>query len=129
MSTTLCGPVLPVLLYDSVDAAVAYINARPRPLALYWFGSDTATRDRVLHRTVSGGVSVNDTLMHIAHENLPFGGVGESGWGAYHGEAGFLRFTQQKPVLVQSRFAMGDLFYPPYGAKFDRVMGLLKRWL
>ena len=129
MQEEIFGPVLPVLLYDSVDAAVAYINVRPRPLALYWFGSDTATRDRVLHRTVSGGVSVNDTLMHIAHENLPFGGVGESGWGAYHGEAGFLRFTQQKPVLVQSRFAMGDLFYPPYGAKFDRVMGLLKRWL
>ena len=129
MQEEIFGPVLPVLLYDSVDAAVAYINVRPRPLALYWFGSDTATRDRVLHRTVSGGVSVNDTLVHIAHENLPFGGVGESGWGAYHGEAGFLRFTQQKPVLVQSRFAMGDLFYPPYGAKFDRVMGLLKRWL
>jgi coniferyl-aldehyde dehydrogenase len=123
------GPVLPVLFYDRLDDAVDHINARPRPLALYWFGTDTAARDRVLQRTVSGGVSVNDTLMHIAHENLPFGGVGESGWGAYHGEAGFLRFTQQKPVLVQSRFAMGDLFYPPYGAKFDRVMGLLKRWL
>jgi coniferyl-aldehyde dehydrogenase len=123
------GPVLPVLFYDRLDDAVDHINARPRPLALYWFGTDTAARDRVLQRTVSGGVSVNDTLMHIAHENLPFGGVGESGWGAYHGEAGFLRFTQQKPVLVQSRFAMGDLFYPPYGAKFDRVMGLIKRWL
>ncbi|MDT4884979.1 Aldehyde dehydrogenase [compost metagenome] len=67
--------------------------------------------------------------MHLAHEGLPFGGVGESGWGAYHGEGGFLRFTQQKPVLVQSRWAMGQLFYPPYGPRFDRVMGLLKRWL
>jgi len=129
MSEEIFGPVLPVLSYSAPDDAVAYINERPRPLALYWFGSDTAARDRVLQRTVSGGVTVNDTLMHIAHENLPFGGVGESGWGAYHGETGFLRFTQQKPVLVQSRFAMGDLFYPPYGAKFDRVMGLLKRWL
>ncbi len=129
MSEEIFGPVLPVLSYNTPDDAVTFINDRPRPLALYWFGRDTAARDRVLQRTVSGGVSVNDTLMHIAHENLPFGGVGESGWGAYHGEAGFLRFTQQKPVLVQSRFAMGDLFYPPYGAKFDRVMGLLKRWL
>lgn len=129
MQEEIFGPVLPVLVYDRLDDAVDHINARPRPLALYWFGTDTAARDRVLQRTVSGGVSVNDTLMHIAHENLPFGGVGESGWGAYHGEAGFLRFTQQKPVLVQSRFAMGDLFYPPYGAKFDRVMGLIKRWL
>jgi coniferyl-aldehyde dehydrogenase len=129
MSEEIFGPVLPVLSFEMPDDAVTFINQRPRPLALYWFGSDNAARDRVLQRTVSGGVSVNDTLMHIAHENLPFGGVGESGWGAYHGEAGFLRFTQQKPVLVQSRFAMGDLFYPPYGAKFDRVMGLLKRWL
>ncbi len=129
MTEEIFGPVLPVLTYEHPDQAVAHINARPRPLALYWFGRDHAARDLVLRRTVSGGVTVNDTLMHIAHENLPFGGVGESGWGAYHGEAGFLRFTQQKPVLVQSRFAMGDLFYPPYGAKFDRVMGLLKRWL
>lgn len=129
MTEEIFGPVLPVLGYHSSDDAVAYINERPRPLALYWFGTNAAARDRVLQRTVSGGVTVNDTLMHIAHDNLPFGGVGESGWGAYHGEAGFLRFTQQKSVMVQSRFAMGDLFYPPYGTKFDRVMGLLKRWL
>ncbi|MDW5442992.1 coniferyl aldehyde dehydrogenase [Polaromonas sp. SM01] len=123
------GPILPVLPYDSLDQAIAYINARPRPLALYWFGTDTTSRDAVLARTVSGGVTVNDTLMHIAHENLPFGGVGESGWGSYHGEAGFLRLTQQKPVLVSSKWARGDLFYPPYGKRFDQVMGLLKRWL
>ena len=123
------GPILPVLPYDSLDDAIAYINARPRPLALYWFGTDTHARDAVLARTVSGGVTINDTLMHIAHENLPFGGVGDSGWGSYHGEAGFLRLTQQKPVLVQSKWARGDLFYPPYGKRFDQVMGLLKRWL
>jgi coniferyl-aldehyde dehydrogenase len=110
MTEEIFGPILPVLTCDGPDAAIAHINARPRPLALYWFGSDTTARDRVLARTVSGGVTVNDTLMHIAHENLPFGGVGESGWGAYHGETGFLRFTQQKPVLVQSRWAMGELF-------------------
>lgn len=129
MTEEIFGPILPVLPYRKLDDAIATINAGPRPLALYWFGSDTEARDHVLQHTVSGGVTVNDTLLHIAHENLPFGGVGESGWGAYHGETGFLRFTQQKPVLLQSRFAMGSLFYPPYGAKFDRVMGLLKRWL
>ena len=123
------GPILPVLPYDTLDQAIDYINARPRPLALYWFGTDTASRDAVLARTVSGGVTVNDTLMHIAHENLPFGGVGDSGWGSYHGEAGFLRLTQQKPVLVQSKWARGDLFYPPYGKRFAQVMGLLKRFL
>ena len=129
MTEEIFGPILPVLTCDGPDGAIAHINARPRPLALYWFGTDTAARDRVLARTVSGGVTVNDTLMHIAHENLPFGGVGDSGWGAYHGETGFLRFTQQKPVLVQSRWAMGELFYPPYGPRFQQVMGLLKRWL
>ncbi|MDP2817973.1 MAG: coniferyl aldehyde dehydrogenase [Polaromonas sp.] len=127
LSEEIFGPILPVLGYGTLDEAVNYINARPRPLALYWFGTDAAARDAVLARTVSGGVTVNDTLMHIAHENLPFGGVGDSGWGSYHGEAGFLRLTQQKPVLVQSKWASGDLFYPPYGKRFDQVMGLLKR--
>ena len=121
------GPILPVLAYRGLDEAIAYVNARPRPLALYWFGTAAAARHKVLARTVSGGVTVNDTLMHIAHPHLPFGGVGESGWGAYHGEAGFLRLTQQKPVLLQSKWARGDLFYPPYGRRFDQVMGLLKR--
>ncbi len=129
MREEIFGPVLPVLGYERLPEAIDLINAGPRPLALYWFGTDGAARDQVLRNTVSGGVTVNDTLMHIAHENLPFGGVGESGWGAYHGETGFLRFTQQKPVLVQSRWAASGLFYPPYGAVFDRVMGLLRRWL
>ncbi|MCB2018596.1 MAG: aldehyde dehydrogenase family protein, partial [Hydrogenophaga sp.] len=129
MKEEIFGPVLPVLSYNRLDEVVSVINNGPRPLALYWFGNDTRARDQVLGQTVSGGVTVNDTLMHIAHENLPFGGVGESGWGAYHGETGFLRFTQQKPVLVQSRWAASSLFYPPYGATFDRVMALLRRWL
>lgn len=81
----------------------------------------------MLQRTVSGGVTVNDTLMHITHDGLPFGGVGDSGLGAYHGETGFLRFTHQKAVFVQSPWAMGQLLYPPYGARFDRMMALLQR--
>ena len=129
MQEEIFGPILPVISYDRLDDAITHINSGPRPLALYWFGNDTGVRDDVLRRTVSGGVTVNDTLMHIAHDGLPFGGVGDSGWGAYHGEQGFLRFCHQKSVLVQSRFAMGSLFYPPYGARFDQVMGLLRRWL
>lgn len=129
MEEEIFGPVLPVLAYDSLDEAIELINARPRPLALYWFGQDTAARDAVLTRTVSGGVSINDTLMHIAHENLPFGGVGESGWGAYHGHQGFLTFTHEKSVLVQSRLGLGHLFYPPYGERFRQVTGLLRKIL
>ena len=123
------GPILPIVAYDRVDDAIAQIQAGPRPLALYWFGQDMAVRDEVLRRTVSGGVTVNDTLMHIAHDRLPFGGVGDSGWGAYHGEAGFLRMSHAKPVLAQSRWSLGSALYPPYGARFDRMMAWLRRCL
>ena len=127
MQEEIFGPVLPVIGYERLDDAIAHINAQPRPLALYWFGRGERERDDVLRRTVSGGVSVNDTLMHIAHDNLPFGGVGDSGWGAYHGEQGFLRMCHQKAVLAQSRWSQGHLLYPPYGARFDKIMGLLRR--
>ena len=129
MQEEIFGPILPVVSYDRLDDAIAHINAGPRPLALYWFGRSEAVQADVLRRTVSGGVTVNDTLMHIAHDNLPFGGVGDSGWGAYHGEQGFVRFCHQKSVLVQSRWALGALLYPPYGPRFERTMGLLRRWL
>lgn len=129
MQEEIFGPILPVLPYDSLDDAIRFINARPRPLALYWFGSDASAQDRVLKHTVSGGVCINDTLMHVAHDKLPFGGVGDSGWGAYHGDVGFERLTQSKPVLVSSRWFRGDLFYPPYGPRFDRVLGWVKRLL
>ncbi len=127
MQEEIFGPILPVLPCDSADEAVAHINASARPLALYWFGDDTAQCESVLRRTVSGGVTVNDTLLHIADERLPFGGVGDSGWGAYHGETGFLRFSHQKSVLVQSRFSAAHWLYPPYGKRFDQVMALLRR--
>jgi coniferyl-aldehyde dehydrogenase len=84
-------------------------------------------RERVLQETVSGGVTVNDCLLHIAQEHQPFGGVGASGTGAYHGEWGFRRFSQLKPVFHQSRASGTSLLYPPYGATFDRVLALLRR--
>ena len=127
MDEEIFGPVLPVLPCDSADEAIAFVNARARPLALYWFGRDLATRDRVLARTVSGGVTVNDTLMHITHPHLPFGGVGESGLGAYHGEVGFRRFSHEKAVFVQSRRALGHLFHPPYGQRLHVLLKLLRR--
>ncbi|MDR0225643.1 MAG: coniferyl aldehyde dehydrogenase [Burkholderiaceae bacterium] len=129
MQEEIFGPILPVISYDRFDDVVQAINAGPRPLALYWFGRDEKTRDAVLARTVSGGVSVNDTLLHFAHDNLPFGGVGDSGWGAYHSEQGFVRLSHQKAVFVQSRWSAASLLYPPYGARFDRIMGWMRRWL
>lgn len=128
MREEIFGPLLPVISYDHLDDVVKAINAGERPLALYWFGQDVQQRDSLLRRTVSGGVTVNDTLMHVAHDNLPFGGVGASGWGAYHGESGFLRFSHQKGVFLQAKWSPAAWLYPPYGAKFERVMALLKRW-
>src|SRR5206468_11061399 len=116
------GPLLPIETYATLDEAVARINRRPRPLAFYYFGQDPTRRERVLRQTIAGGVTVNDTIWHFAHEELPFGGVGTSGIGAYHGEHGFLTFTQQKPVFHQSRFALTRLLYPPYGGKFERAL-------
>jgi coniferyl-aldehyde dehydrogenase len=127
MHEEIFGPLLPVETYSGLDEAIRKVNARPRPLALYWFGDDTASRDRVLRETHAGGVTVNDTLLHFANEALPFGGVGASGQGAYHGERSFTVFSKEKPVFMQSRYAGSKLLYPPYGPMFERVLGVLKR--
>ena len=127
MREEIFGPLLPLVPYDAVDDAIGFVNARPRPLALYWFGSDSANRQQVLTRTVSGGVTVNDVLLHIAQESLPFGGVGDSGIGAYHGEHGFRLFSKEKPVFEQSRWSGTDLLRPPYGPRAERIVRLLRR--
>jgi coniferyl-aldehyde dehydrogenase len=127
MREEIFGPLLPVEAYASLDDAIGRINARPHPLALYWFGNDRRERARVLRETQAGGVTINDTLWHFAHEGLPFGGVGASGNGAYHGEHGFATFSNRKPVFVQSRYAPTRLLYPPYGRTFERVLAMLRR--
>ncbi|HEU4852196.1 MAG TPA: coniferyl aldehyde dehydrogenase [Telluria sp.] len=116
------GPLLPVLAYDDLEQALAWINARPRPLALYLFETSGATVRHVIANTVSGGVSVNDTLLHMAQDNLPFGGVGASGMGSYHGEEGFRNFSHAKPVFRQGRFSPVRWLYPPFGRLAERVM-------
>jgi len=127
MHEEIFGPLLPIESYASLDEAIAKIDGRPRPLSFYYFGNDGARRGRTLRETIAGGVTVNDTLWHFAHEELPFGGVGASGIGAYHGEASFLTFTHRKPVFTQSRLAATGLLQPPYGKAFEKVLALLKR--
>jgi coniferyl-aldehyde dehydrogenase len=127
MQDEIFGPLLPVLPYQDLDAAVAYVNQHPRPLALYCFENDSGRRDRVLNETVAGGVTINDTILHIAQENLPFGGVGPSGMGHYHGIEGFKTFSKQKAVFYQSRLNGMSLFNPPYGALFERLTKFLIR--
>src|SRR3546814_5853252 len=111
--------------YRDLDAAIADGEGRGRPLALYPFSHDRATVERILGRILAGGVTVNDTLLHFAAGNLPFGGVGASGMGAYHGRAGFDAMTHAIPVLWQSRMAASDLLKQPYRGFVDRMVRLL----
>jgi coniferyl-aldehyde dehydrogenase len=127
MQAEIFGPILPIVGYGTLDEAIAFVNARPRPLALYVFEHDARSVDEVLRRTVSGGVCVNDTLLHIAQEDLPFGGVGESGMGQYHGRDGFDTFSKRKAVFRQSRWNGLKLFRPPFGKRFERLVRLLLR--
>ena len=128
MQEEIFGPLLPVVGCTGIDAAIDYVNARPLPLALYLFDSDRARIDHVLARTTAGGVTINDTLLHIAQESLPFGGVGPSGMGQYHGYEGFVAFSKMKPVFRQSRLNGVSLFNPPYGPRTARMIAMLKRW-
>lgn len=119
MQEEIFGPLLPVMPYDKPDDAVAYVNAHDRPLGLYWFGEDNAEERRVLDRTISGGVTVNDVVFHVSMEDLPFGGIGPSGMGSYHGLDGFRAFSHAKAVYSQPKLDVAGLagFKPPYGAK------------
>ena len=123
MQDEIFGPILPVRTYSNVQETVAYINKNPRPLGLYYFGSDTVERDYVLHNTTSGGVTVNDVFFHVAQEDLPFGGVGPSGMGAYHGKEGFKEFSHKKAVYTQARADLFAIIRPPYGETFRKFIG------
>jgi len=116
------GPVLPVVLYDRLDEAIEYINARPHPLALYYFDENGARIRDVLDRTISGGVTVNDCIYHLGQPNLPFGGVGPSGMGHYHGFDGFETFSKKKGIFLQSRWTPLKYLQPPYGERTRRIL-------
>jgi coniferyl-aldehyde dehydrogenase len=128
MQDEIFGPILPVKSYNDARDAVAYINAHPRPLGLYYFGEDASEKEFVLNNTTSGGVTVNDVIFHVAQEDLPFGGVGPSGMGAYHGREGFFEFSHKKAVYTQSNNEILAMMRPPYGDKFRaQVKGRLKK--
>jgi coniferyl-aldehyde dehydrogenase len=127
MREEIFGPVLPIKTYRRLGDAIDYINRHPRPLALYYFGADAGKRDEVLRRTTSGGASINETLFHIVVEGLPFGGVGASGIGAYHGEFGFQTFSHRKGVFLQSRWNGAKLLRPPFNKITDFMIKTLLR--
>jgi acyl-CoA reductase-like NAD-dependent aldehyde dehydrogenase len=127
MREEIFGPLLPVKAYDDINETIDYVNRHDRPLALYLFSNDHTMVDRMLSRTVSGGVTVNDTLYHVAAEDLPFGGVGASGIGAYHGWEGFATFSHAKGTFYQSKRNLGGLLRPPYGPRMDRLLKFMLR--
>jgi coniferyl-aldehyde dehydrogenase len=128
MKDEIFGPLLPVKTYDHVDEAIGYVNDHARPLGLYYFGSNKAEQEKVLTRTTSGGVSVNDVVMHVSMEDLPFGGVGPSGMGAYHGVDGFRTFSHAKAVFQQVGRDLTAMMRPPYGAAIQKMLdGGIKR--
>jgi coniferyl-aldehyde dehydrogenase len=126
------GPILPIVTVADYSMAIAYINSKPHPLALYWFGKDKKNLQRVLEQTRSGGVTINDVFLHAALESLPFGGVGSSGMGKYHGKAGFDTFSYQKSILeVRGIFGTNLLkgtkpAHPPYGKRIEGILRRLK---
>ncbi len=124
MQEEIFGPLLPVKRYDTVDEAIAYVNGKDRPLGLYWFGTDGAEERRVLDRTISGGVTVNDVIFHVSAEDLPFGGIGPAGMGNYHGFDGFKTFSHPKSIYRQPKLDLAGLagFKPPYGGKTRKAL-------
>ena len=119
------GPLLSLKGYTDIQQVIDYINLRERPLALYYFGSNSSELERLKKYTVSGGMSVNDIATHASCETLPLGGVGHSGMGAYHGYHGFLEFTHPKAILKQKKISMAKLFNPPYTKRQSKILDKL----
>jgi coniferyl-aldehyde dehydrogenase len=123
MQEEIFGPVLPIVTYGTIDEAIAYVNVRPRPLSLYYFGGDDDDRRKVLSRTTSGNVGINTTMMYYSQDDPPFGGVGASGMGAYHGVEGFRRMSHAKGIYA--RWNVFDLMRAPYGRVADAILGTM----
>ncbi|WP_373082211.1 coniferyl aldehyde dehydrogenase [Zhongshania sp.] len=129
MQEELFGPVICIKTYRQVEECIDYVNARPRPLALYYFGKDQAEQQHILDHTVSGAVTINDVIFHVSCEDLPFGGIGPSGMGNYHGADGFKTFSHAKAIYKQSNINFQKLggMVPPYGEKADKTLKAMIR--
>jgi len=128
MQEEIFGPLFPVMTYQSLDEVISYVTSKDRPLALYAFTKSRARQDQLLYGTLSGGVTINNCIMHVAQHALPFGGVGASGMGQYHGYEGFVEFSKMRPVFTNPRVSLLSLFYPPYTGRQARLVDLLLKW-
>jgi coniferyl-aldehyde dehydrogenase len=122
MQEEIFGPLLPIIEYKDINEAIGYINERPRPLALYIYSFDKHIQHKILQETITGGVCINDAAFHVAIDDLPFGGVGASGMGNYHGEEGFIRFSHAKSILTRGKISFASLLFPPYGKTIHNLV-------
>jgi coniferyl-aldehyde dehydrogenase len=128
MQDEIFGPLLPIKPYDDLDEVIEYINGNERPLALYLFSNDTASQDKVIHNTLSGGMCLNDSMLHVGQHDMPFGGVGNSGMGHYHGKEGFIEFSKLRPIFKQAKKSAILALAPPYGGAFEKMAKLTMKW-
>jgi coniferyl-aldehyde dehydrogenase len=127
MQNEIFGPLLPIKTYTNLDEVIAYVNSKDRPLGFYVFTNDKRSEDKLLRSTISGGVTINNCMLHVAQHDMPFGGIGASGMGQYHGYEGFLEFSKMRPVFTNPRLPILDIFYPPYTGKHRKILDILIR--
>jgi coniferyl-aldehyde dehydrogenase len=128
MREEIFGPLFPVKTYGTLDEVIAYVNSKDRPLGFYVFTNDKAIQEKLLYSTISGGVTINNCVLHVLQHDMPFGGVGASGIGHYHGYEGFLEFTKLRPVFRNPRFSMLSMLYPPYTGRTRQILDLLIKY-
>jgi coniferyl-aldehyde dehydrogenase len=128
MQEEIFGPLFPVKTYETLDEVIEYVNLRDRPLGFYFFTHDKATEEKLLYGTISGGVTINNCVFHVAQHDMPFGGVGASGMGHYHGFDGFVEFSKMRPVFTSPKFDGTSMFHPPYTKKHGRLVDLLLKF-
>jgi len=128
MQEEIFGPILPIKPYDDLDEVIAYINDNERPLALYLFSDDNAAQDKVINNTMSGGMCLNDSMLHVGQHDMPFGGIGNSGMGHYHGEEGFIEFSKLRPIFKQAKKSGILAMAPPYGEGFEKMANTIMKW-
>jgi coniferyl-aldehyde dehydrogenase len=128
MQEEIFGPLLPVRTYKTIDEVIGFVNGRDRPLGFYVFTNDKAVEEKLVYSTISGGVTVNNCMLHVAQHDMPFGGIGASGMGHYHAYEGFLEFSKLRPVFKNPSLSLLHLFYPPYKAKHRQLLELLIKY-
>ena len=125
MRDEIFGPLLPIKPYDQIEEAISYINANERPLALYLYSNDKQVQEKVIYNTLSGGMCINDSVFHVAQHDMPFGGIGNSGMGHYHGREGFIEFSKLRPIFKQAPVSGILALAPPYGKTFEKMFQLM----